>query len=62
MLSDPDPHLRRQILRASKVRDEIFRRISFRPSSPHPVQSCFIHPLFLRIVRFSIYNLCIVFV
>ncbi len=62
MLSYPGPHLRRQILRALRVRDEKFRRISFRPSSPHPDPSCFIHPLFLRIVRCSIYNLCIVFV
>ena len=62
MLSNPDPHLRRQILRALRVRDEKFRRISFRPSSPNPGRSCFIHPLCLRIVRCSIYNLCIVFV
>lgn len=62
MLSNPDPRLRRQILRALRVRNEIFRRISFRLSSPHPGLSHFIHPLFLRIVRCSIYNLCIVFV
>jgi len=62
MLSDPDPHLRRQILRALRVRDEKYQRISFRPSSLQHGRSRFIHPLFLRIVRFSIYNLCIVFV
>jgi hypothetical protein len=62
MLSYPAPHLRRQILRAIRVIDEILRRISFRPASPHPGRSCFIHPLFLRIVHCSIYNLCIVFV
>jgi len=62
MLSNPDPHLRRQILRALRVREEIFWRISFRPASPQPGRSCFVHPLFLRIVRCSIYNLCIVFV
>ena len=62
MLSDPGPHLRRQILRALRVRDEKFWRISFRPSSSHPGRSCFTHPLFLRIVCCSIYNLCIVFV
>jgi hypothetical protein len=62
MLSNPDPHLRRQILRALRVRDEKIRRISFLPSSPHPGRSCFIHPLFLQILPCSIYNLCIVFV
>jgi hypothetical protein len=62
MLSNPDPQLWRQILRAIRVRNEVFRRTSFRPSSLHPGLSCFIHPLFLRIVRCSIYNLCIVFV
>jgi hypothetical protein len=62
MLSDPDPHLRRQILRALRVRDEIFWRLSFRPSAHHPCRIDFTRPLFLRIVRYSIYNLCIVFV
>jgi hypothetical protein len=62
MLRFPDPHLRWQMLRASRARDEKFRRISFRPSSPHPGRSHFIYPLFLLIVSCSIYNLCIVFV
>jgi hypothetical protein len=62
MLSNPDPHLRRQILRALRVRNEVFRRISFRPSSSQSGRIDFPHPLFLRIVRCSIYNLCIVFV
>ncbi len=62
MLIFPNPHLQGQNFRALRVRDEKFRRISFRPSSPHPGRSHFIHPLFLRIVRCSIYNLCIVFV
>jgi len=62
MLSNPDPRLRRQIFRALRVREEIFWRISFRPSSSHPGRSYFVHPLFLRIVRCRIYNLCIVFV
>jgi hypothetical protein len=56
MLSFSDPHLRRQILRALRVRNEKFRHISFRLSSPCPGRRCLIHSHFLRLPPSRIYN------
>jgi hypothetical protein len=56
MLTNPDPHLQRQIPRASWIRDEKFTRISPRPSFPHSDRIDFIHLLFLRIPCCCIYN------
>jgi len=56
MLTNPDPHLQWQILRASRVKGGKLKRISPRPSSPHSGCIVFIHLLFLRLLCYSIYN------
>lgn len=62
MLTNPDPHLQRQIPRASWMSEEKFARISPRSFSPNSGRTDFIHLLFLPIPFCCIYNPCIDFV
>lgn len=56
VLSNTHSRLQRQMLRACRVRDGKFTRISPHPCSPHPGGCAFIHPFFLRLASRSIYN------